>query len=249
MQVDWGTPPDMEIAVTMARQVKTPKSFMQDKTLVDEFGTEFADLFNVADHVKVEYETVGIPTEIFVRAPEQMPKIEFDVENMPKIKVDVSDVVFKDIKIFGPDIPIPTDIQIHGPEKAIPHEIAVINRGVPETIEVKWAEDMPRHLDVNVTTDFPERILVEQVKPFSLDVSNLENLTLKVEPVIIELKAPEGIQLLPPTSMPPVEMVYNGGPIEMKVVPVEFKVSLAESIIAQSEDGKKNCVMIVPCQG
>jgi hypothetical protein len=112
IEVDWGTPPEMEVAMTFAKIAKTPEIFAADEKLMAEFGTEFADLFETRQSMKVEYESVGIPSEIKVILPDD-----------PKVFLDSSSLNDKKIKIDATEVNLPTDIKIHGPDSPIPNFI------------------------------------------------------------------------------------------------------------------------------
>ena len=240
LEVDWGTPPEMEVALTLAQNVKTPQKFAVDPAIVGEFGEEFSDLFAASETMKVEYETVGIPEEITIIAP-NIPDIKIDSGDIPKkIKIDSSEVKIPDIQIHGPKSPIPNSIRLDGSElpqdidlvykgKAIPVEIT----GMPESIEIKMDKEIPDRILVDMPNPIPETILIEHNIP---DKITLEG------PVSIPLEIPEDF-MLPvkfPDVMPELEMVYRGSPIEVKVT--------MDEIINKDADGR-NCVMITPCPG
>ena len=242
LEVDWGSPPPMEVALTMARAVRTPKTFSDDPAVKNEFGEEFADLFAASEHIKVQYEPVGIPSEIHVIAPD----IKIDSSSIPKkILIEAVDLhIPESIKVYGPDSPLPHSIPIIGPEKALPEQIAVVNKDVPTTIGVE-ARGFPDKIIVEPTQPIPDRILVELVSPIPdrivVDAQGI--------PTIIQVTGfPEsipvtglekGLQLLPPETMPQVEMVYRGGPVEMKLV--------MDKPLPGTPGDRTNCVMIVPC--
>lgn len=236
LEVDWGLPPNMEVALTLAKQVKSPQRFSADPAIVKEFGAEFADLFEASGTMKVEYEPVGLPSEIMIIAPE-MPKIEIDTSNMiDKIKIDSSEVKIPDIKIYGPDTPIPTSIRLDGSE--LPEEFDLVYRGGPIPVKVDT------EVTLKVESTLPERIIVDIPKPIPdriiLDSTGLPDRIILEGPVSIPLSLPEnfGIPLLFPDKMPEMEVVYRGAPIEVKIT--------MDQIMDQTAEGK-NCVMITPC--
>jgi hypothetical protein len=234
LEVDWGTPPDMEVALTFARPVKTPERFAADPALVNEFGNEFADLFEASTMMKVEYESVGIPSEIRIIPPD-MPKIEVDVSK--PIKVDASEVRIPDIKIHGPDAPIPTVIRLNADE--LPEEVPLVYRGdaIPVKVETEVVVKLeskgiiPERILLEIPTPIPEKIILE---------SNLPNSIVLVGPTSIPLEIPEnfGIPLLLPDKMPEIELVYRGSPIEVKVT--------MDQVMSKNDDNTP-CVMLVPC--
>lgn len=237
VQVDWGAPPEMEVAMTMVRPVQSAKTLTGDELLVNEFGSEFADLFEAQGQMKVEYEPVGLPSEIKLVAPD-MPKVELDTSGVPKtIKVDTEEAnIPQDIKIHGPDDPIPTSINIVG--ESIPDEIDLVYKGGPIEVEVELKTEMPKSIKVEVEGNIPERIVVEAPEKIGVDMPS--TITVEGIPDTIGLEIPEniGIPLILPPEMPQVEMVYKG-------TPVEVKISMDE-IMAKDEEGQ-NCVMITPC--
>jgi len=234
LEVDWGMPPNMEVALTMARQVRSPQRFTADPSIVNEFGTEFADLFQASGTMTVEYEPVGLPSEIRIIAPD-MPKITFDTSNMiDRIKIDSSEVKIPDIKIYGPDDPIPTSIRLDGSE--LPEEFDLVYKGGPIPIHVntevllKVESTLPERIILEIPTPIPNKIILE---------SNLPDKIILEGPISIPISMPEnfGIPLLFPDKMPEMEVVYRGAPIEVKIT--------MDQIMQQNENG--SCVMIVPC--
>lgn len=237
LEVDWGTPPEMEVALTMAREVRTPQRFASDPDIVNDFGEEFADLFAASATMKVEYEPVGLPSEIRILPPD-MPMIKFDTSNLiDTIKIDASEVKF------------PTNIFIHGPEQPIPSSIRLDGSELPEVIPIVFQGDaIPVKVETEILVkveniSIPDRIIVEMPKPIPERIiveSNLVDTITLVGPAGIPLLIPEnfGIPLLFPETMPKMEMVYHGAPIELKI-------SL-EEVIDKTADGS-NCVMITKC--
>lgn len=242
LEVDWGTPPAMEVALTMARDVRNPRMFGADPGLRNEFGEEFADLFEASEQIRVEYEPVGIPSEIKIIAPD-VPIMKIDSSDIPRrIMVDTQDAhIPENIRVLL-DQPIPTLITV---DSDIPSVIEVVNKGLPSQIEV--ISDLPRKIEVEVTKDIPPRIVVEMPEPIPdriiVDASGMPT-TIQVvgfPDAIPVVGFPDGIKLLPPDEMPQAELVYKGSPI-----PIEVKVTMAE-MLPSAEDGKTNCVMITPC--
>lgn len=235
LEVDWGMQPTLEVALTMAKQVKKPQRFSADPALVSEFGHEFADLFEASETMKVEYEPVGLPSEIHIIAPD-MPKIMVDSSNMiDKIKIDSSEVHIPDIKIHGPDEPIPTSIRIDGSE--LPESFDLVYRGgaIPVKVEtevfVRIDDVIPEKIIVDVPNPIPSKIFVE---------SNLPKTITLEGPKSIPIELPENffLPVVFPEKMPQMEVVYHGAPIELKITMDKF----------MDETGScKNPVMIVPC--
>lgn len=236
MEVDWGMPPEMQVQMTLAKQVKAPQKFTADPSIVNEFGSEFADLFDASNSMKVEYEPVGLPSEIMILAPENMPQFTIDTSNLiDKIKIDASEVKIPDIKIYGPDDPIPTSIRLDGSE--LPQEIDLVYKGdaIPVKVEtevsVKIEDVIPEKIILEIPKPIPEKIIVE---------SHIPDRIILEGPASIPLSIPDnfGIPLLFPDKMPEMEVVYRGAPIEVKIT--------MDQIMDKNADGQ-NCVMITPC--
>lgn len=239
LEVDWGSPPEMEVAMTFARSVKTPQRFSADESLVASFGEEFADLFDVNQTIQVEYETVGIPSEIKVILPDD-----------PYFKVDFSDLKNQKIKIDASDLDIPKSIKIHGPDSPIPNSIVFDVSNLTSAIEslnsispIKIdSSDVPKNIFLTMEKEIPNTIVVEMPKPIPERIVVESNIPNK-----IVLEIPEGIPLLLPSNfelpvkfpdkMPEIELVWKGQPFELKVT--------MDEILKQAEGNK--CVMISPC--
>jgi hypothetical protein len=240
LEVDWGQPPEMAVELTMARSVRTPERFAADPSLIKEFGTEFADLFEVNQTMKVEYEPVGIPSEIMIIPPSK-----------ESLRIDTGDLFEKTIRVEMMQPSIPTNIYIHGPESPIPNSISFESHGLPEEIDLVYrgkaipveVTGMPKTVTVEMEKKIPDRILVEMPKPIPEEIIVKSNI-----PNEIILKGPESIPLYMPPDMflpvkfpdvlPQFELVYKGAPIEMKIS--------IDKILDKEADGKA-CVMIVPC--
>jgi hypothetical protein len=240
LEVDWGVMPEMQVNFMMAKPVTPTKKFSVDPEIASEFGEEFADLFEASNKMKIEYEPVGIPEEIKILPPSEFPEVRLDSSSLPqRIYVDTSEVQLPtNIKILGPEHPLPNSISITFDGPPLPDKIEVINRDVPKEIlvkstlpteiELKGADRIPHKIEVDLVQPIPHTIYVQHDIPSHISVDG-----------VVEVKGfPEGIRLLPPESLPPVEMVWRGSPIEVKV-------SL-EEMITKSED-RRNCVMITPC--
>jgi hypothetical protein len=234
MEVDWGTPPPMAVEMTFARQARSPQKFAADPTLMSEFGTEFADLFDVADTMKVEYEPVGIPSEITVLVPD-----------MKDIRVDYGDLFDRRIMIDSTAVSLPPEILLRL-EKDLPNSIKLDASEAPEEIDLVYrGGSIPVDVRVAVETEhvIPDRIVVEIPKPIPNEIVLKHNLptTITLEgPASIPLIVPDDVfvPLKFPDKMPEIELVYRGAPIE-------FKITMDE-IVDKTSDGK-NCFRLVPC--
>ena len=236
LEVNWGLPPNMQVEMTMAKQIKPPTRFSADPSIVKEFGVEFADLFAASNNMQVQYEPVGLPENIYIVAPDEMPKLLIDSSGLQNIKIDATEVKIPDIKIFGPDSPIPTSINLDGSN--LPESIDLVYKGDPIPVKVetevtlKVESALPERIILDIPTPIPDRII--------LDSSGLPDRIILDAPQSIELKIPEnfGIPVLFPEKMPEMEVVYRGAPIEVKIT--------MDQILNSDQDGRQ-CVMIVPC--
>jgi len=237
LEVDWGAPPEMEVALTLAKEAKTPEMFAADPAIVRDFGEEFADLFEASQTMKVEYESVGIPEEIRI-IPPKMPNVRVDSSDMPRtIKLDCTEAkIPTDIVIHGPETPIPNSIRLNGDD--LPEDIGLVYKGKGIKVDTEGVS-----IKLEMEKEIPTRILVEMPKPIPekiiIDASGI--------PDKIVLEAPEGIPLLIPEDIgiplvmpenPEIEMVWKGSPIEVKIT--------MDEVLNKDADGR-NCVMITPC--
>jgi hypothetical protein len=240
LEVDWGTPPDMEVALTLSKQVQTPQRFAADPSLLNEFGEEFADLFDVSHTMKVEYEPAGIPSEIRVIAPDMKDlKVDYGDLFSRKIKIDSSDVnIPSGIRIYGPETPIPNSIRLDGSE--LPHDINLIYRGGAIPVEVIG---MPKTVTVEMEKTIPDRIVVEMPEPIPHKIVVEHNIPTEIiikGPDAIPIIVPDGLALPIkfPDELPKFEVVYKGAPIELKIS--------MDEVMDKEADGS-NCVMITKC--
>lgn len=235
LEVDWGTIPNMEVALTMAKAVKTPQKFAADPSLLNEFGTEFADLFEASQTMNVSYEAAGIPSEIMVIAP--------DIKD---IQVDTGDLFKKKIQIDTSGVNIPTDIKIHGPS-AIKLDTSDLVDVIEmmQNISIKLdTSDVPKNIKFEMEKTIPERIVIEMIDPLPKEINithNIPNEIKLISPQSIPLHLPPELALPIkfPDVMPEIPLVFKGPPIELKIV--------MDEIINKTSDGK-NCVMITPCK-
>jgi len=241
LEVNWASIPNLEVQLTMARTVKPPKLMAQTQDIKNEFGDEFADLFDASEHLKIEYETVGIPSEIKVIAPD----IKIDGSDIPRtIKIITEDAKIPDfIKIFGPDKSLPENIYIHGPEIPLPTQINIVS-DIPSQIGV--ISDIPHEITIKMEKEIPSRILIELTDPIptriTIDASGIPtNLPVTGIPKVIEVTGfPSSIPISFPKEedMPKMELVYKGAPIEMKIT--------MDKIISNSMEDRTR-VQIIPC--
>ena len=186
ISVNWGPTPSLSVnwgscscAITVSCVSGDPPAFAPHLDF-----TNFQDGFNL--QASIEPNDIGIPSEITVVFPEEMPKVQIEVPEMPNILMKL--------------------------EKPLPTEIKIV--GTPESIKLD-ATDIPKSILLDATS-LPEAIyLLPKNIPdvISIDGSDLPR-TIKVEgiPSVIELKAPEYIPLKLPENIE-IPLVYKGGPI------------------------------------
>lgn len=236
LEVDWGKPPDMEVALTLAQRVKTPQKFAADPEIVKQFGVEFADLFQATNTMKVEYESVGIPEEIVMIPPSEFPEIKTDIP--------------KRIIIDAEGVNLPTDIIIHGPESPLPNSIKLDASELPEGIDLVYRGDpiklkleTPPSIKLEMEKEIPQRIYVETLQPIpdKIIVDGVPDKIILEGPASIPLVLPDdiGIPVIFPEKMPEIELVWRGSPIEVKVT--------MDDIMPKDAEGKP-CFTFVPCK-
>lgn len=183
VSVDWGTPPPVTVSIVCFTSSFTSSTggggggggfAMRARApgQEDDFDEDAGIPLNIMNDL-------GIPSEIKIIAPD-------------KIKVDR----IPDIKILGPDKPLPQTIRIVG--------------HLPETIRLE-AFDLPSRILVEPADNFPRTIHLEAVGiPDTLRVVGI--------PEAIEVigNIPSTIQLVMPDN-PVVELVYRGGAIPIEL--------------------------------
>lgn len=240
LEVDWNAPPPMQVEMTFAKAVKTPQKFSVDPELLNEFGTEFADLFDVQQSLQVEYEPAGIPSEIRVLMPDDM-----------KVGLDTSELDRKKIKIDATGVNLPTDIFIHGPDSPIPNSISfdaselveaidmlrnmqplkVDATEVPKVIKLETDKAIPDRIVVEIPKEIPNKIVIEHDIPSKILLEGPKSIPVIVpEDVFLPVKFPD--------KMPEIELVWRGAPIEVKVT--------MDEIVGKTEE-HRNCFTMVPC--
>lgn len=238
IEVDWGAPPAMEVALTMPMQ---PKTTLRDST-DNEFGAEFADIFQAEQHVKVAYEPVGIPSEIQILPPSGMPKVEFDTSTFPtSVKVEVAEVKLPNIEVVLRD-PIPEQITLEGVDR-IPSLIEVVCRDIPTTIELVTQTEFPNKIDVEFSgPPIPERIIIEAVTPIP------ERIILEAVGIPDKLQVVGIPDHLPVTGFPDsIPLVMPENPqIEVVLKGIEtMKIDMQELLSRAGQD--QPCFMLVQC--
>ena len=149
------------------------------------------------------------------------------IHDIPAI-IRVESPIIPDIKILGPEIPIPSEIKIDA-------------EGVPSVIELK-SYDLPSAIKLD-TSGLPSSIRVEmpEVMPkIEIDASSIpDKIQVIGIPSTIELVgAPSEIKLVMPEK-PEIELVYKGAPIDVKINLDVTKLT--------GENGEQPCFALVPC--
>ena len=229
MEIDWGAPPAVEVQLAMSKEIRKSRKLHAKPEMVEKFGKEYADLFDGEERVEIEYEDIGIPSEITIIPPKIDP-IGFDTSNLPKsIKIEMEDLkIPENIKVFGPDVPIPDRISFDPLPTPIPDRITLLH-DLPGEIEIKGLE-IPKEVYVRMIEPIPEII--------KIDASEIPH-TIKLEGIpdhIQVLGFPDGIPLIMPEN-PQIEMVLKG-------TPAEIKIDLSD--IAPAKE-KGQCFQLVPC--
>ena len=171
------------------------------------------------DGIPVTVDNLGIPSEIKIIAP-KLNDLKL-IHNLPEF-IELRGVPIPDVRIIGPEKPLPEAISI---VHDLPQEIHIIAQGIPTTIKLD-AEDMPRTIMVVPAPDFPSviRLEVEGI-PDSIQVTGFP----KAIEVVHDI--PDRIKLEMPDN-PVITMKYDGPPIEL-ALPPEMMRALSEIIIAQ----------------
>lgn len=203
--VDWGTPPTLNVAfVHQLGQQKASKYTPEDLRMMRELGDDYRDFFPDADAFRVEYSSIGVPSEIRILPPE-----------FPQIRV--SHDLPQEIKIVAGDFDLNGTIKIVQPDAPIPSEIHVVNKDVPRSIEL--VTTVPSV--IRVEHDLPTRIVVEGLSripdTIRLDASDVpDQIRVVGIPETIRLVGPGEIRLTVDEDLE-VPLVYRGPPIEVKL--------------------------------
>lgn len=219
--IDWGTPPTLNVAfVSKVASQKSSKYSAEDLKLMKELGDDYKDFFPEADSFEVEYDSIGIPTEIKI-VPPQFPEIK------------VSHDIPKQIEIVAGNFDLDGTIQILPPATPLPTEIHVINKGVPTFIEL--LSDVPSviRVDHNIPDHIVIESLVEIPSVIKLDGSDIrEEIRLVGAPETIELVFPQQvIKLVPDESLESLEI-----PLVFKSAPIECKIDMPKWLSAPDDD-------------
>ena len=228
IMVDWGAPPTLNVAFVAPLQTQSSRRKATfDPELAKELGSDYTALFedDGQSTLQVEYDAVGIPSEIRIVPPE-FPEIKL-THNIPSeiSFTGIADIP-KEIKFTGIDIPkeiivtheIPSEIKLIG---EIPSTITIDASGIPGMIELRLLDKIPDTITIDGSS-IPDSIKVVGIPDF------------------IELRGPESIKLVLDENIE-VPLVYKQGPIDVKV---ELDMT---KLLGRDENGEGSCVMIVPC--
>lgn len=166
------------------------------------YDENYVDSFSNADGM-AESVGLGIPTEIYVVAPE-FPEIKHDLPSVINLLVPE----IPDIKIVGPEIPIPNTISFIG-EPDIPEEIKLLS-DLPSSILLD-ASAIPLSIKLDVPEKFPTIFVDGSSIPSTIQIIGMPSSIELIGSIPSEvwLKAPEDLK---------VPLVYEGGPIPMQFV-------------------------------
>jgi len=184
-----------------------------------------ADYEPLANDIEIEYDLAGLPSVISILAPERPITIEHNIPEV--IKIEMPDL--SDIRILGPENPVPSEINIVAPKKEdlvfsliAPKSIEVHAIGFPSAIPVVFPEQMPM-LSFDRST-FPDEIKVVGIPDSIKIVHDI--------PTSIEIDWSVAAKSF---SIPPVEVK----PIEVKI---DFNLG---GKISDNQDYP--CYRLVPC--
>lgn len=232
--IDWGVTPEIGIDWTGQPQLSVQVALTQptsrrqtqvDPDIISELGEEFRSLLE--DPV-VEYEPLGIPERIELIPPNK-EDLQIKYEGPERILLEMPKEMPREFELKIPK-GFGKDIKIVGPEKPLPESINLVSElKIPSKISLEH--------------NLPEVIQLEAPKNLTIDVNIPDYLSVKGIPDIIEVMGniPSVIQMVMPEN-PEVEMVYRGSPIEMKI-----SMDTSSLMTEDEEGNKRQCFMLVPC--
>ena len=223
--IDWTGTPELNVQVALTQPVSKTQKQLVDPEIISEFGSEFRTLL---EEPTVTYEPVGIPEEITLVAPSK-EDLQIQYEGPEKIILEPASDLPKDFELKVPK-GFGSDIKILGPEKPLPDSISLVSElKIPEKISLEH--------------DLPETIQLEAPKNLKLDIDLPDSLRVTGIPDVIEVMSniPSIIQLVMP-ERPEVEMVYRGSPIEMKI-----QMDPSSLMSEDEDGVKRQCFFLAPC--
>jgi hypothetical protein len=182
-------------------------------------------VFSPIEPVQIQSDDLGIPSEIIIKMPE-IPDIRIIHDVPAMIRIDSPN--FSDIRIIGPEVPLPTQININADN--LPTTIDLVITNLPSSIKLDTFE-LPSSIKLEVPDSMPT---------IKIDASGIpERIQVVGIPSSIELTgAPSEIKLVMPDK-PEIEMVYRGAPIDVKINLDISKLT--------GENGDQPCFALVPC--
>ena len=226
--VDWGTPPTLSVEVTCnctCSDGGTGTGFAPTmRQLVEDGYYDFDDEVSVA-RAEVNYDTLGIPSQIIIEPPKISPipvehnlptKITLDAATMPSVV---------DIRMMEK---IPTEINVLVPSEM--PEISLNASALPEALTVDWG-DAPREISL-ITPSIPSVLVVEHDIPSIISVEGMPN--------IISI---EGF----PDTLPPLR-IENTDELLLRIENPEVKVTLDVDKLLTNDEGSQYCFALVPCK-
>jgi hypothetical protein len=194
------------------------------------FGFESTGIDNSFDSVELQYDMVGFPSQIEI-APPDIPPIEIK-HNIPSF---ISFIMpeFSDIRIVGPEIPLPSEIRIVPPDTdAI---INIISFELPKSLKVDFdVSALPTSIPLVVPDKLPVISFDVSAIPTEIKVVGVPE-TIRLEhnlPSVFELFAPEDLKI---------PLVFDGPPLKG-----ELKVNWGIDAFGD-DDEDRPCFTFVPC--
>lgn len=213
ISVIWGVPPTVS-CIVVVQCPSSPSMTMGMRNPMADFQ-DFQDGFREDDGIPVNFNDIGIPDKIELIVP-KIPDINV-INTIPSEIMVRLPATMPDIRIVGPEKPLPEEIRIVG---SITDTIRVDASEVPKSVKLD-ASEVPQKIMLEVNENFPRIIKLEAIGiPETLKVTGIPK-TIEVIhnlPARIELYAPEDLE---------VPLVYKGAPFE-----IDFSAK-AESLISQ----------------
>ena len=226
--VDWGTPPTLSVEVTCnctCSDAASGAGFAPNmRQLVEDGYYDFDDEISVA-RTEVNYDTLGIPSQIIIEPPKISPipientlpsKIILDAPTIPSI-IDVHGVGT-----------MPSEIHVLVPS-AMP-VISVDASSLPAAIPVDWG-NAPREINI-IATSIPSVLVVDHDIPSVITVEGMPH-TISVEGF--------------PEALPPLR-IENTDELLLRIENPEVKITLDIDKLLTDEDGSQYCFALTPCK-
>ena len=196
--VDWTPVPTITVECPATPVMAMSQGISDLEMLEDE---DFIDGFENLDSViKIEAETLGIPSKITVIAPDIPSKIEIEHSIPDKILLEIPDIKFVGLES------IPSEIKLIS-ETTIPKTIMLDASAIPNFIKIEIPDDFPRTIMLDASA-IPTEIKVTGIPETIELIGNI--------PTEIPLTIPENAEI---------PLVYKGGP-----VPLTFSPEIMEGL-------------------